>query len=145
MVKDESRPPTGSFKARGLALALSMARQFGLRHLAIPTNGNAGAALAAHAGRAGINSTVLCPADTPDINLREVRQHGACVWKVNSLVNDCGRIIGEGVQTAGWLDVSTVKEPYRPEGKKTMGLERAWQMDLDHAGCHLLPPGAAPG
>ncbi len=145
MVKDEGRLPTGSFKARGLALAVSMARQLGLHHLAIPTNGNAGAALAAYAGRAGMKSTVLCPADTPDINLREIRQHGADVWKVDGLINDCGRIVGEGARTAGWFDVSTLKEPYRIEGKKTMGLELAWQMDWSLPDVIFYPTGGGTG
>ncbi len=145
MVKDEGRLPTGSFKARGLALAVSMARQLGLRHLAIPTNGNAGAALAAYAGRAGIRTTVLCPADTPDINLREIRQYGADVWKVNGLINDCGKIVGEGAGTVGWFDVSTLKEPYRIEGKKTMGLELAWQMEWSLPDVIFYPTGGGTG
>ena len=127
VVKDEGRLPTGSFKARGLALAVSMAKELGIGHLAVPTNGNAGAALAAYAGRAGQKATVLCPADTPEINVREIRQLGADTWLVNGLINDCGRIIG-GKEAVGWFDVSTLKEPYRIEGKKTMGLELAEQM-----------------
>ena len=145
VVKDEGRLPTGSFKARGLALAVSMARQLGLHHLAIPTNGNAGAALAAYAGRAGMKTTVLCPADTPDINLREIRQYGADVWKVNGLINDCGRLVGEGARTVGWFDVSTLKEPYRIEGKKTMGLELAWQMDWSLPDVIFYPTGGGTG
>ena len=127
VVKDEGRLPTGSFKARGLALAVSMAKELGIDHLAVPTNGNAGAALAAYARRAGRKATVLCPADTPEINVREIRQLGADTWLVNGLINDCGRIIG-GKEAVGWFDVSTLKEPYRIEGKKTMGLELAEQM-----------------
>lgn len=145
MVKDEGRLPTGSFKARGLALAVSMARQLGLRHLAIPTNGNAGAALAAYAGKAGMKATVLCPSDTPDINLREIRQHGADVWKVNGLINDCGKIVGEGARATGWFDVSTLKEPYRIEGKKTMGLELAWQMNWSLPDVIFYPTGGGTG
>ncbi|MEQ8604735.1 MAG: threonine synthase [Marivibrio sp.] len=127
IVKDEGRLPTGSFKARGLALAVSMAKQFGIDHMAIPTNGNAGAALAAYARRAGIRATVFCPEDTPDINIREIRQQGAATYKVNGLINDCGKIVGGGKEHVGWFDVSTLKEPYRIEGKKTMGLELAEQ------------------
>ena len=128
VVKDEGRLPTGSFKARGLALAVSMAKELGIDHLAVPTNGNAGAALAAYARRAGRKATVLCPADTPEINVREIRQLGADTWLVNGLIDDCGRIVGGGKEAVGWFDVSTLKEPYRIEGKKTMGLELAEQM-----------------
>ena len=145
VVKDEGRLPTGSFKARGLGLAVSMAREFGLGHLAIPTNGNAGAALAAYARRAGMRATVLCPADTPDINLREIRQLGGDVWKVNGLINDCGRIVGEGRQTVGWFDVSTLKEPYRIEGKKTMGLELAEQLGWSLPDVIFYPTGGGTG
>ncbi|MEE4212752.1 MAG: threonine synthase, partial [Parvularcula sp.] len=128
IVKDEGRLPTGSFKARGLALAVSMAKEFGLTHLAMPTNGNAGAALAAYGAAAGLRSTVFCPDDTPKVNIDEIAFHGADVYKVNGLINDCGRIVGEGKDKVGWFDVSTLKEPYRIEGKKTMGIELAEQM-----------------
>jgi threonine synthase len=145
IVKDEGRLPTGSFKARGLCLAVSMAKQFGLDHLAIPTNGNAGAAMAAYARRAGLRATVLCPEDTPDINLREIQQQGAEVWKVNGLINDCGRIVGEGKEAVGWFDVSTLKEPYRIEGKKTMGLELAEQMGWRLPDVIFYPTGGGTG
>ena len=145
VVKDEGRLPTGSFKARGLGLAVSMAREFGLGHLAIPTNGNAGAALAAYARRVGMRATVLCPADTPDINLREIRQLGGDVWKVNGLINDCGRIVGEGREKIGWFDVSTLKEPYRIEGKKTMGLELAEQLGWSLPDVIFYPTGGGTG
>jgi len=116
IIKDEGRLPTGSFKARGLCLAVSMAKEFGLDHLAIPTNGNAGAAMAAYARRAGQKATVFCPEDTPDINIREIQQQGAQVWKVNGLINDCGKIVGEGKESVGWFDtnriVSKVKKPW---------------------------------
>ena len=111
IIKDEGRLPTGSFKARGLALAVSMAHEFGLDHLAIPTNGNAGAAMAAYARKAGMKATVLCPSDTPDINIREIQLQGADTWMVNGLINDCGKIVGEGKKSVGWFDVSTLKEP----------------------------------
>jgi threonine synthase len=145
IVKDEGRLPTGSFKARGLCLAVSMAKEFGLEHLAIPTNGNAGAAMAAYARRAGLKATVLCPDDTPDINVREIQQQGAEVWKVNGLINDCGRIVGAGKGSVGWFDVSTLKEPYRIEGKKTMGLELAEQMGWRLPDVIFYPTGGGTG
>src|SRR5690606_37042995 len=122
-VKDESRLPTGSFKARGLCLAVSMAKELGIRRIAMPTNGNAGAALAAYATRAGIESYIFCPADTPEINVREIAAQGGKVWRVNGLIHDCGRLVAEGKASMDWFDLSTLKEPYRIEGKKTMGLE----------------------
>jgi len=128
LVKDEGRLPTGSFKARGLALAVSMAKELGVEHLAMPTNGNAGAALAAYAARAGLRATIFCPADTPEVNVRESVLQGAEVFRVDGLINDCGRIVAEGVDTVGWFDTATLKEPYRIEGKKTMGLELAEQL-----------------
>jgi threonine synthase len=141
LVKDESRLPTGSFKARGLALAVAMAQEFGLKHLAMPTNGNAGAALSAYASRAGIRSTVLCPDDTPEVNVAETALQGADVWRVNGLINDCGKIVGEGKEKVGWFDVSTLKEPYRVEGKKTMGLEIAEQFGWELPDVILFPTG----
>lgn len=132
VVKDESRLPTGSFKARGLCLAVSMAKELGLKRLALPTNGNAGAAMAAYAARAGMEAFVFCPDDTPTVNVREIAAQGAHVWMVNGLINDCGKIVGGGKDAVGWFDCSTLKEPYRIEGKKTMGLELAeqggWQL-----------------
>ena len=145
VVKDEGRLPTGSFKARGLCLAVSMAKEFGLRHLAIPTNGNAGAAMAAYAAQAGQKATVLCPADTPDINIREIQQLGADTWLVNGLINDCGKIVGGGKEAVGWFDVSTLKEPYRIEGKKTMGLELAEQMGWRLPDAIFYPTGGGTG
>ena len=145
IVKDEGRLPTGSFKARGLCLAVSMAKEFGIEHLAIPTNGNAGAAMAAYARRAGQKATVFCPEDTPDINIREIQQQGAQVWKVNGLINDCGKIVGEGKESVGWFDTSTLKEPYRIEGKKTMGLELAEQMDWSLPDVIFYPTGGGTG
>ena len=144
-MKDEGRLPTGSFKARGLALAVAMAKEFGIGHLAIPTNGNAGAALAAYARRAGQKATVLCPADTPEINVREIRQLGADTWLVNGLINDCGRIVAGGKEAVGWFDVSTLKEPYRIEGKKTMGLELAEQMAWRLPDVIFYPTGGGTG
>lgn len=145
IVKDEGRLPTGSFKARGLCLAVSMAKEFGIEHLAIPTNGNAGAAMAAYARRAGQRATVLCPSDTPDINIREIQQQGAETWMVNGLINDCGKIVGGGKETVGWFDVSTLKEPYRIEGKKTMGLELAEQFGWKLPDVIFYPTGGGTG
>jgi threonine synthase len=145
VVKDEGRLPTGSFKARGLALAVAMAKELGLRHLAMPTNGNAGAAMAAYASRAGLRSTVFCPDDTPDVNVREIALQGAAVYRVNGLINDCGKIVAGGRDAVGWFDLSTLKEPYRIEGKKTMGLELAEQMGWELPDAIFYPTGGGTG
>jgi threonine synthase len=145
LVKDEGRLPTGSFKARGLAMAVSMAKAFGIEHLAMPSNGNAGAALAAYASRAGIRATVFCPEDTPEINLSEIALQGAAVYRVNGLIDDCGKLVGQGREAAGWFDVSTLKEPYRIEGKKTMGLELAEQLDWKLPDVIFYPTGGGTG
>jgi len=144
-VKDEGRLPTGSFKARGLALAVSMAKELGLDHLAIPTNGNAGAAMAAYASRAGLRSTVFCPDDTPPINVEEIAFQGGDTYRVNGLINDCGKIVGGGKESVGWFDVSTLKEPYRIEGKKTMGLELAEQLGWTLPDVIFYPTGGGTG
>ncbi len=144
-VKDEGRLPTGSFKARGLCMAVSMAKELGLGRLAMPTNGNAGAALAAYAARAGIEAYVFCPEDTPETNVREIAAQGARVWKVNGLINDCGRLVAEGKEAMGWFDLSTLKEPYRIEGKKTMGLELADQFGWDVPDVIFYPTGGGTG
>ncbi len=145
LVKDEGRLPTGSFKARGLAMAVSMAKELGLTSLAMPTNGNAGAALAAYGTRAGMDTYVFCPDNTPEINVREIALQGAKVWKVNGLINDCGKIVGAGVGPMGWFDVSTLKEPYRIEGKKTMGLELADQLGWSLPDVIFYPTGGGTG
>ena len=145
LVKDEGRLPTGSFKARGLALAVSMAKAFRVAHMVMPTNGNAGAALAAYASRAGIRATVFCPADTPDINVSEIALAGASVYRVNGLIDDCGRIVAQGQAKVGWFDTSTLKEPYRIEGKKTMGLELAEQLGWQLPDVVLYPTGGGTG
>jgi threonine synthase len=145
LVKDEGRLPTGSFKARGLALAVAMARELGLTHLAMPTNGNAGAALAAYGARAGLRSTVFCPDDTPEINISEIELQGATVYRVNGLINDCGKLVAAGKDAAGWFDLSTLKEPYRIEGKKTMGLELAEQLGWQLPDVILYPTGGGTG
>jgi len=145
MIKDESRLPTGSFKARGLCLAVSMAKELGIQRLAMPTNGNAGAALAAYASRAGLESFVFCPQDTPTVNVREIAAQGSHVWLVNGLINDCGKIVGEGKEAMKWFDVSTLKEPYRIEGKKTMGLELADQLNWEVPDVIFYPTGGGTG
>lgn len=145
LVKDEGRLPTGSFKARGLALAVAMAKELGLKHLAIPTNGNAGAAMAAYGAAGGLRSTVFCPDDTPAINVEEIEAQGATVFKVNGLINDCGKLVGEGKQATGWFDLSTLKEPYRIEGKKTMGLELVEQFGWDVPDAIFYPTGGGTG
>jgi threonine synthase len=144
-IKDEGRLPTGSFKARGLCLAVSMAKELGVARMAIPTNGNAGAAMAAYASRAGIESFVFCPEDTPEVNVREIAAQGAKVWRVNGLINDCGRIVGAGKEPMGWFDCSTLKEPYRIEGKKTMGLELAEQFNWSLPDTIFYPTGGGTG
>ncbi len=145
LVKDEGRLPTGSFKARGLAVAICMARELGISRVAMPTNGNAGAAMAAYASRAGMESFVFCPEDTPEVNVREIALQGAKVWRVNGLINDCGKIVGEGKQAMGWFDLSTLKEPYRIEGKKTMGLELAEQLGWELPDAIFYPTGGGTG
>ncbi|HYV69959.1 MAG TPA: threonine synthase [Pseudolabrys sp.] len=145
LVKDEGRLPTGSFKARGLVMAVSMAKALGIKHMAMPTNGNAGAALAAYASRAGIKTTIFCPEDTPEVNVSEIALQGATVYRVNGLIDDCGKIVGEGKAKVGWFDTSTLKEPYRIEGKKTMGLELAEQLGWQVPDAIFYPTGGGTG
>ena len=145
LVKDEGRLPTGSFKARGLVMAVSMAKAFGVSHMAMPTNGNAGAALAAYASRAGIKTTIFCPEDTPEVNVSEIALQGATVYRVNGLIDDCGKIVAEGREKVGWFDTSTLKEPYRIEGKKTMGIELAEQLNWQVPDVILYPTGGGTG
>ena len=145
LVKDEGRLPTGSFKARGLVMAVSMAKALGIRHMAMPTNGNAGAALAAYASRAGIKTTIFCPEDTPEVNVSEIALQGATVYRVNGLIDDCGKIVSEGKAKVGWFDTSTLKEPYRIEGKKTMGLELAEQLGWQVPDAIFYPTGGGTG
>jgi threonine synthase len=145
LVKDEGRLPTGSFKARGLVMAVSMAKALGIKHMAMPTNGNAGAALAAYATRAGIKTTIFCPEDTPEVNVSEIALQGADVYRVNGLIDDCGKIVGEGKAKVGWFDTSTLKEPYRIEGKKTMGLELAEQLGWEVPDAIFYPTGGGTG
>ncbi|HKN11181.1 MAG TPA: threonine synthase, partial [Pseudomonadota bacterium] len=145
LVKDEGRLPTGSFKARGLVMAVSMAKALGVSHMAMPTNGNAGAALAAYASRAGIKTTIFCPDDTPEVNVSEIALQGASVYRVNGLIDDCGKIVAEGKGKVGWFDTSTLKEPYRIEGKKTMGIELAEQLGWRVPDVILYPTGGGTG
>ncbi len=144
-VKDEGRLPTGSFKARGMAMAVSMAKHFGIRRIAIPTNGNAGAALAAYGARAKIETLVICPQETPAINVRETAAYGAKVIVADGQIDECGRIVGEGAAMGRWFDCSTLKEPYRIEGKKVMGLELAEQLGWELPDAIFYPTGGGTG
>jgi threonine synthase len=144
-IKDESQLPTGTFKSRGMALAITMAKRFGVQRVALPTAGNAGGAAAAYAARAGLECFVFMPDDTPIVNQYECRIAGAKTFLVNGLINDCGRIVREGKQRMGWFDLSTLKEPYRLEGKKTMGLELAEQFDWMLPDVILYPTGGGTG
>jgi threonine synthase len=122
-----------------------MAKAFGIKHMAMPTNGNAGAALAAYASRTGIKTTIFCPEDTPEVNVSEIELQGATVYRVNGLIDDCGKIVGAGKTKVGWFDVSTLKEPYRIEGKKTMGLELAEQLGWELPDVIFYPTGGGTG
>ncbi|HND53715.1 MAG TPA: threonine synthase [Pirellulaceae bacterium] len=144
-VKDESQLPTGSFKSRGLAMAVTMAKHFGVKKLALPSAGNAGGAAAWYGARAGIETHVFMPEDTPMVNRYECHLAGARTYLVNGLINDCGKIVREGKEKLGWFDLSTLKEPYRIEGKKTMGLELAEQCDWRLPDVILYPTGGGTG
>ena len=145
LVKDEGRLPTGSFKARGLVMAVAMAKALGVTRIAMPTNGNAGAALAAYATRCGIETIIFCPDDTPEINVREIAVQGGRVYRVNGLIDDCGAIVAKGAAQGLWFDFSTLKEPYRIEGKKTMGLELAAQFGWKLPDAIFYPTGGGTG
>lgn len=145
LIKDESQLPTGSFKSRGMAVAVSMAKELGITRVAIPTAGNAGGALAAYAARAGMECFVFMPEDTPAVNKAESALFGAKTFLVNGLINDCGSIVREGTAKMGWFDFSTLKEPYRLEGKKTMGLELAEQLDWELPDAIFYPTGGGTG
>jgi threonine synthase len=144
-IKDESMLPTGSFKARGMALAVTMAKALGITHVAAPTAGNAGGALAAYAARAGMQCTVLMPEDTPIVNQLEAAAYGARAFLVDGLIHQCGAIIKEGAARGLWFDMSTMKEPYRLEGKKTMGLELCEQLGWRLPDAILYPTGGGTG
>jgi threonine synthase len=145
LVKDEGRLPTASFKARGLVLAVSMAKELGVETMAMPTNGNAGAAMAAYCSRAGIKAYVFCPHDTPAVIVREIAMQGAEVFLVDGLIDDCGKLVAEGQQEVGWFNCSTLREPYRIEGKKTMGIELAEQLGWELPDVIFYPTGGGTG
>jgi len=145
LVKDEGRLPTGSFKARGLAMAVTMAKQFGIERIAMPTNGNAGAALAAYGARAGIETIVICPAETPLTNVTETAAYGARVYVADGQIDECGALVGKGAAEGLWFDCSTLKEPYRLEGKKVMGFELAEQLGWDLPDAIFYPTGGGTG
>ncbi len=144
-VKDEGLNPTASFKARGLACAISMCVELGIRKVAIPSAGNAASALAAYAAAAGIESYIFMPNDVPQANYLECKAYGANVTLVDGLISDCARIVAERGPQEGWFDVSTLKEPYRIEGKKTMGYEVAEQMDWEPPDAIFYPTGGGVG
>jgi threonine synthase len=145
LIKDESQLPTGSFKSRGMAVAVSMAKHLGIKRLALPTAGNAGGAAAAYGGRAGLEVYVFMPEDTPSVNQMEPYLFSAKAYLVNGLITDCGKIVRDGTETMGWFDLSTLKEPYRLEGKKTMGLEVAEQLGWRLPDVILYPTGGGTG
>ena len=144
-IKDESTNPTQSFKARGMTAAVSMAKELGVTKTAAPSAGNAAGALAAYAARAGMEAHLFMPADTPRANIIECEQTGAFVTLVDGLITDCGKIVAERKDAEGWFDVSTLKEPYRVEGKKTMGYELAEQMNWKLPDVILYPTGGGTG
>jgi len=144
-IKDEGLNPTGSFKARGMTAAVSRAKQLGAKALAAPTAGNAGGALAAYAAAAGLPAVIVMPADTPSANVMECQAFGAKVVKLNGLISDCGKYVAEHKDREGWYDVSTLKEPYRIEGKKTMGYELWEQFGGKLPDVILYPTGGGVG
>ncbi len=144
-LKEEGANPTGTFKARGLAMAVTMARHYGLRKLAAPTAGNAGGALAAYAAAAGIEAHIFMPRDTPMANQVECRAYGAHVTLVDGLISDCGRMVAERKTAEGWFDISTLKEPFRVEGKKTMGYELVEQLGWQYPDAVFYPTGGGVG
>jgi len=144
-VKEEGANPTGTFKARGLALAVTMARHYGLRKLAVPSAGNAAGALAAYAAAAGLQAHIFMPRDVPFANYLEAVAYGATVTLVDGLISDCARIIAERKQEEGWFDISTMKEPFRVEGKKTMGYELVEQLGWEYPDAVFYPTGGGVG
>src|SRR5208283_636104 len=137
--------PTGSFKARGMAMAVTMARQYGLKKLAAPSAGNAAGALAAYAAAAGIEAHIFMPKDVPFANYVEAIAYGAHVTLVDGLISDCGRIVAERSKSEGWFDISTLKEPFRVEGKKTMGYELVEQLGWEYPDAVFYPTGGGVG
>jgi threonine synthase len=144
-IKDEGQNPTQSFKARGMAAAVSMAKELGAQKLAVPSAGNAAGALAAYAARAGLEAHIFMPSDTPRANVIECEQTGAQVTLMDGLITDCGAEVGRRKESEGWFDVSTLKEPYRIEGKKTMGYELAEQFDWELPDVIMYPTGGGTG
>jgi threonine synthase len=144
-IKDESQNPTQSFKARGMTTAVSMALELGARKLAVPSAGNAAGALAAYAARAGLEAHIFMPRDTPRANIVECRETGAHVTLVDGLITDCGAMVAERKEAEGWFDVSTLKEPYRVEGKKSLGYELAEQLDWSLPDVIIYPTGGGTG
>jgi threonine synthase len=145
LIKDEGLNPTGSFKARGLSCAVSMCVELGQRGLAIPSAGNAASALAAYAAAAGLEANIFMPQDVPQSNFIECKAYGARVTLVDGLISDCGRIVAERKQAEGWFEISTLKEPYRIEGKKTMGYELAEQLGWSLPAAIFYPTGGGVG
>ncbi len=145
LIKDEAQNPTASFKARGMTTAVSMAKQLGLKKLAVPSAGNAAGALAAYAARAGMEAHIFMPRDTPRANIVECEQMGAHVTLINGLITDCGAEVAKRKVAEGWFDVSTLKEPYRAEGKKTLGYELAEQLAWKLPDVILYPTGGGTG
>jgi len=145
LIKDEGQNPTQSFKARGMTAAISMANELGVKKLAVPSAGNAASAMAAYAAKAGMEANIFMPADTPRANIVECEQTGANVTLVDGLITDCGKIVAERKEAEGWFDVSTLKEPYRVEGKKTMGYELAEQLDWTLPDVIIYPTGGGTG
>ena len=144
-IKDESQNPTQSFKARGMTAAVSMAKELGARKLAVPSAGNAAGALAAYSARAGLECFIFMPRDTPRANVVECEQTGAHVTLMDGLITDCGAEVGRRKEAEGWFDVSTLKEPYRIEGKKTLGYELAEQLDWKLPDVIVYPTGGGTG
>ncbi len=144
-VKEEGANPTGSFKARGLALAVTMAKHYGLKKLAVPSAGNAAGALAAYAAAAGIEANIFMPKDVPFANYVEALMYGANVTLVDGLISDCGRMVAERKEKEGWFDISTLKEPFRIEGKKTMGYELVEQLGWEFPEAVFYPTGGGVG
>jgi threonine synthase len=144
-IKDEGLNPTGSFKARGLSAAVTMAKHYGIRKIAIPSAGNAASALAAYAAAAGIEAHIFMPKDVPQANQVECQAYGAHVTLVDGLISDCARMVGERKQAEGWFDISTLKEPFRIEGKKTMGYEVAEQLGWQLPDAIIYPTGGGVG
>jgi threonine synthase len=145
LIKDEGLNPTGSFKARGLSLAVSMCVELGIGKLAIPSAGNAASALAAYCAAAGLEAHIFMPQDVPQANFIECKAYGAHVTLVNGLISDCGRIVAERAPREGWFDISTLKEPYRIEGKKTMGYEVVEQLGWEVPDAIFYPTGGGVG